>query len=206
VRADSRYAPVTVEKVATIFTDRDAAISEPASAARRHLEAAGRYADLHHRHARAWARLWEYCHVGLSDNAVRQHRGSAGAPAASGAPAADHLAAPADLDAGVPARGLHGEAYRGHVFWDSLFVSPVLSVRLPNVARSLLQYRYRRLPEARRAGHRGAMFLYRGQRLHLKISGRAGALTSEAKNTGAVLVECHGRVHQLLPGHTVEIG
>ncbi len=70
VRADSRYAPVTVEKVATIFTGRDAAISEPASAARQHLEAAGRYADLHHRHARAWARLWEHCHVGLSDNTV----------------------------------------------------------------------------------------------------------------------------------------
>ena len=32
----------------------------------------------------------------------------------------------ADLDAGVPARGLHGEGYRGHVFWDELFVLPVL--------------------------------------------------------------------------------
>ena len=32
----------------------------------------------------------------------------------------------ADLDAGVPARGLNGEAYRGHVFWDELFVYPFL--------------------------------------------------------------------------------
>ncbi len=191
MRADSRYAPVTVEKVAAIFTGRDAAISEPASAARQHPEAAGRYADLHHRHARAWARLWEHCHVGLSDNtvAVRVLRLRLVHLLQTISP---H---PADLDAGVPARGLHGEAYRGHVFWDSLFVSPVLSVRLPNVARSLLQYRYRRLPEARRAGHRGAMFLYRGQRLHLKISGRAGALTSEAKNTGAVLVAA-ARAHR----------
>ena len=31
----------------------------------------------------------------------------------------------ADHDAGVPARGLNGEAYRGHVFWDELFVYPV---------------------------------------------------------------------------------
>ena len=36
-----------------------------------------------------------------------------------------------DLDIGVPARGLHGEAYRGHVFWDELFIFPVLNLRLP---------------------------------------------------------------------------
>ena len=34
-------------------------------------------------------------------------------------------------DAGVPARGLNGEAYRGHVFWDELFVYPFLNFRLP---------------------------------------------------------------------------
>ena len=65
------------------------------------------------------------------------------------------------LDAGVPARGLHGEAYRGHVFWDEMFVLPVLNLRLPEVSRSLLEYRYYRLPAARRAalgpGHVGAM-------------------------------------------------
>ncbi|ORW26200.1 trehalose-phosphatase [Mycobacterium palustre] len=149
---------VALEKVATIFTCRDSAISEPASAAQQHLDAAGRYADLHHRHARAWARLWEQCSVGLSDSAgalrvLRLHL--------------VHLLQTlsphtAELDAGVPARGLHGEAYRGHVFWDALFVSPVLSLRLPNISRSLLLYRYRRLPEARRAAHRagylGAMY------------------------------------------------
>jgi len=149
---------ITLEKVATIFTGRDTAISEPASAAQQHLEAAGRYADLHHEHARAWARLWEQCNVGLAGNTpalrvLRLHQ--------------VHLLQTisphtAELDAGVPARGLHGEAYRGHVFWDSLFVSPVLSLRMPNVSRSLLLYRYRRLPEARRAaeraGHHGAMY------------------------------------------------
>ena len=150
---------VTCEKVATIFTGRDTAISEPASAAQQYLEAAGRYADVHHQHARAWARLWEQCSVGLADKStgalqvLRLHL--------------VHLLQTisphtAELDAGVPARGLHGEAYRGHIFWDELFVSPVLSVRLPNVSRSLLLYRYRRLPEARRAaqraGYLGAMY------------------------------------------------
>jgi trehalose/maltose hydrolase-like predicted phosphorylase len=67
-----------------------------------------------------------------------------------------------DLDAGVLARGLNGEAYRGHVFWDELYVFPYLNVRLPRVARGLLLYRARRLEEARRAaqaaGYRGAMY------------------------------------------------
>ena len=84
-----------------------------------------------------------------------------------------------DLDVGVPARGLHGEAYRGHIFWDELFIFPVLNLRLPMVTRSLLGYRYRRLPEARHAakaaGYSGAMFPWQSgsdgreesQRLHL---------------------------------------
>jgi trehalose/maltose hydrolase-like predicted phosphorylase len=65
-------------------------------------------------------------------------------------------------DAGFPARGLNGEAYRGHVLWDELFVYPFLNFRLPLIARGLLLYRYRRMGEAReaaeRCGHRGAMF------------------------------------------------
>src|SRR3546814_10048695 len=40
-----------------------------------------------------------------------------------------------DLDGGVPARGLHGEAYRGHVFWDELFILPFLNFHLPEIAR-----------------------------------------------------------------------
>ena len=67
-----------------------------------------------------------------------------------------------DLDVGVPARGWHGEAYRGHIFWDELFVFPLLNLRLHEITRTLLLYRYRRLPEARinarQAGYLGALF------------------------------------------------
>jgi alpha,alpha-trehalase len=48
-------------------------------------------------------------------------------------------------------------------------------------------------------------FVYRGHRLHLRISGRTGALTSEGGNTGAIAVECRGRVQELLPGRTIEV-
>ncbi|MFI9437790.1 glycoside hydrolase family 65 protein, partial [Streptosporangium sp. NPDC052375] len=73
--------------------------------------------------------------------------------------ASPHLA---ELDAGLPARGLHGEAYRGHVFWDELFAFPFLAPRFPDITQALLRYRWRRLPEARWAAHAagrtGAMF------------------------------------------------
>jgi trehalose/maltose hydrolase-like predicted phosphorylase len=68
----------------------------------------------------------------------------------------------ADRDAGVPARGLNGEAYRGHVFWDELYVYPFLNFRLPDITRALLMYRFRRLGQARAAardaGYAGAMY------------------------------------------------
>src|SRR5947199_9257494 len=68
----------------------------------------------------------------------------------------------ADLDAGLPARGLNGEAYRGHVFWDEIYAVPFFNARLPEVTRGLLMYRYRRIGEAqaaaREAGFLGAMF------------------------------------------------
>jgi hypothetical protein len=67
-----------------------------------------------------------------------------------------------DSDVGVPARGWHGEAYRGHIFWDELFIFPFLNLRIPELTRSLLMYRYRRLPEARymarEEGFCGAMY------------------------------------------------
>jgi trehalose/maltose hydrolase-like predicted phosphorylase len=66
------------------------------------------------------------------------------------------------LDIGVPARGWTGEAYQGHIFWDELFIFPFFNYRMPEIARSLLMYRYRRLGEARAAaaavGYKGAMF------------------------------------------------
>ncbi len=59
----------------------------------------------------------------------------------------------ADLDAGVPARGLNGEAYRGHIFWDELYIYPFLNFRLPKITRGLPLYCYR-MPESGRADQR----------------------------------------------------
>jgi trehalose/maltose hydrolase-like predicted phosphorylase len=66
-------------------------------------------------------------------------------------------------EAAVGARGLVGNGYRGHVFWDSdVFVLPFLAATHPAAARAMLEYRIRRLDAARaaarRRGNRGARF------------------------------------------------
>jgi trehalose/maltose hydrolase-like predicted phosphorylase len=67
-----------------------------------------------------------------------------------------------NLDFSIPARGLHGEAYRGHIFWDEMFILPVFFIHFKEIAKSVLMYRYRRLDEARKYakenGYKGAMF------------------------------------------------
>ncbi len=74
------------------------------------------------------------------------------------------LAASGDTpEAAVGARGLTGEAYAGHVFWDAdVFVLPALVVLDPGSARSMLEYRVTRLPAALELaaslGRRGARF------------------------------------------------
>ncbi len=154
---------VTIEKVLALYDSRDTAISECGVAACQAVERAGRFHDLLRTHERAWAHLWHRFDIDLKEmeanledaylRIVRLH--------------IFHLlqvASPhiVERDVGVPARGLHGEAYRGHIFWDELFIFPLLNLRLPEITRSLLKYRYRRLPEARaaaaRSGYRGAMF------------------------------------------------
>ena len=165
----------------TFWTSRDAATSDT-------LAKAGTAALWRHdfegalkRHVSAWQELWRVCDVRVRGDErvqmlLRLH--------------VSHILQvcsrhTADLDAGVPARGLNGEAYRGHVFWDELYVFPFLSFRIPEVTRELLMYRYRRLDEARaaarEAGFRGAMFPWQSgsegkeetQRVHLNpLSGR----------------------------------
>ena len=170
-----------VEKLVTFYTSRDPAVSDTlvkaATSAARHTD----FAATFERHAAAWEELWRVCDVRVSgDERVQQLLRL-------------HIAHvlqvcsrnTADLDAGLPARGLNGEAYRGHVFWDEIYALPFFNVRLPEVTRGLLMYRYRRIGEARaaarEAGLRGAMFPWQSgsegieetQRVHLNpVSGR----------------------------------
>jgi trehalose/maltose hydrolase-like predicted phosphorylase len=154
----ARGETLTVEKIVALFTSRDRAISEPADAAILAIEGAAGFSDLLASHALAWRNLWDRGDILVDEHPRRQmvlrlhifHLLQTVSPNT------------VDMDAGVPARGLHGEAYRGHIFWDELFILPYLNFHFPEISRELLLYRYRRLGEARRlaraAGHQGAMY------------------------------------------------
>ena len=150
--------PLAVEKTVALCTSRESGISEPTYAALTRLKVAGDFAALLKSHVEAWDAIWRRCTIDVGDD--------------------DHVSMllhlhvfhvlqtvsphTVDLDAGLPARGLHGEAYRGHIFWDELYVFPFVTSVFPEITRALLKYRYRRLPAAVRAasaeGFQGAMF------------------------------------------------
>ena len=130
---------------------------------------------------KAWAQLWEQAAIEIDGDIMSQKMLNLHTfhILASASPNGNK-----DLDASVTARGLHGEAYRGHIFWDELFILPFYIIHFPETAKELLMYRYRRLDTAKRdaekAGYAGAMFPWQSgldgteqsQELHLNpISG-----------------------------------
>ncbi|MCZ2525042.1 glycoside hydrolase family 65 protein [Streptomyces sp. HB2AG] len=148
--------PVTVDKTVALHTSRDPAIGSPLRAAVDRVREAPGLPALLDTHRASWDRLWRRAELAVPGEAGRILRLHLFHVLQTLSP---HTA---ELDVGVPARGLHGEAYRGHVFWDELFVLPYLNLHLPEVSRALLAYRHRRLPQACRAaareGLRGAMY------------------------------------------------
>ncbi|MFD9093225.1 glycoside hydrolase family 65 protein [Streptomyces collinus] len=148
--------PAHVEKTFALHTSRDTAISDPLGEAVDRASTAADFPGLLETHVSAWERLWRRADFQVPGEAGRILRFHLFHVLQTLSP---HTA---DLDVGVPARGLHGEAYRGHVFWDELFVLPYLDLHFPEVSRALLNYRYRRLPRAlaaaRAAGRSGAMY------------------------------------------------
>ncbi len=107
-------------------------------------------------HREAWGCRWADAEVTIEGNAEDQLAARF---------AVFHLlaSAPDFGEAAVGARGLTGDAYGGHVFWDAdVFVLPALAAIRPAAARAMLEYRVRRLPAARAAaeasGLAGARF------------------------------------------------
>jgi trehalose/maltose hydrolase-like predicted phosphorylase/beta-phosphoglucomutase-like phosphatase (HAD superfamily) len=168
--------PATVEKVVALHTSRDRAISESLLDARRAAQAAAGFAELLARHEGTWSIMWDRVNIELdsanewAETILHLH--------------IFHLLQTVSphtihLDVGVPARGWHGEAYRGHIFWDEMFIFPFFNLQRPVLAAALLDYRHARLPAARaaarEAGYQGAMFPWQSgsngreetQQLHL---------------------------------------
>ncbi|MGO8954585.1 MAG: glycoside hydrolase family 65 protein [Rhodomicrobium sp.] len=72
---------------------------------------------------------------------------------------------PGDEHVSIGARGLTGDAYFGHVFWDTeIYLLPFYIATWPEAARALLMYRFHTLPAARakaaQAGYKGALYAW----------------------------------------------
>ena len=137
--------PITIDKVIALTTSRDRGIADPLRSAATWAGRAPDFDTMLGAHSQAWDALWRRFRLEAETDIERMRALNLHI---------FHLLQTVskhtiDLDVGIPARGWHGEAYRGHIFWDELFIFPFLSLHLPDLTRSLLLYRFRRLPEAR---------------------------------------------------------
>ena len=148
----------TVEKLVSIYTSRDHGVANDCDTAQEAVSQIENFDAIYKAHKAKWKALWKRFDVEIKgDDFVQQvlrlHT--------------FHLLQSAstyneNIDAGLPARGLHGEAYRGHIFWDEMYIFPFYNLHAPEITRALLMYRFRRLQAAKeyasQNGYKGAMF------------------------------------------------
>jgi len=100
---------------------------------------------------------------------------------------------------GIAAKGLSGEGYKGHSFWDTeVFILPFFIYTYPEVARGLLEYRYNTIDGARRKaiqnGYEGAMYpwesAYTGDEV-TPVWGSVDIVTGEATKIWSGFIEQH---------------
>ncbi|MGC9357384.1 MAG: glycoside hydrolase family 65 protein [Anaerolineae bacterium] len=151
--------PVIADKLVTVYTSRE--VEDPRQAALKRLTEATEqgYDELFTASADAWAEEWERSNVVIegdddADRALRYNLFQL----LSAAPRQDDRVS-------IPAKGLSGLGYRGHVFWDTeIFMLPFFTYTQPHIARNLLMYRYHTLPGARKkaeeSGYEGAMYAW----------------------------------------------
>jgi len=137
--------PICIDKVVAIYTSNDKDIENPLVAAQVAIQKVKGFDEVLQASTAAWIDIWKDIDIQiegdrLSQKLIRLHLYH------SLVTASPHNV---DIDGGIPARGLHGEAYRGHIFWDELFILPLYDMHFPDTAKSVLLYRYRRLDQAR---------------------------------------------------------
>jgi kojibiose phosphorylase len=146
---------ISVEKLVGIATSRDT--EDPVSMAAGHVSSASDWKSAFDAHRKAWSQEWERCDIQVDGDeeaqiAIRFNLFQL------------LIAAPRrDNRVNIGAKTLSGFGYRGHSFWDTeIFMLPLFIYTRPEIARNLLDYRYQRLPGARRKaegnGFEGAQF------------------------------------------------
>lgn len=151
---------VRLDRIGVVHTSRDHAhpIESSAKHLARVIEEKGAEGILAE-HRRAWRALWDDVDVRIDGDASDQLALRF---------AIYHLLAsvhPDDEAVSVGARGLTGQSYKGHVFWDTeMYMLPFYALARPRAARSVLMYRYGTLDaahaRARAIGCRGALYAW----------------------------------------------
>ncbi len=148
--AVSENDQITIQKIASLFTSHDKAISEAGLAAREAIIDAPEFTILIDDQVKAWRHSWCVFDLALETKedtpkirpSLLLHLNSF-----HGLSTVSYHSI--DLDVGIPARGW-SEGYQGHIFWDDLYVFPFFNMRAPAISQAVLKYRYRRLNEARK--------------------------------------------------------
>lgn len=182
VKAD-QGKEIVFQKLVSIYTSQDKKVTILEKHSRKAIDKMIDYDGELKLSARAWGNIWKELDISVDGDRAAQklirlhlyHMMVTSSP--------HHK----DLDAAIPPRGLHGEAYRGHIFWDELYILPLYNIHFPEVVRSVLMYRFRRLDKAkdsaRENGYKGAMYPWQSgsdgreetQIVHLNpVSGRWG--------------------------------
>jgi trehalose/maltose hydrolase-like predicted phosphorylase len=151
--------PITLSRIVAMVPAIDGV--EPYRGARAAIEAACQIGAraLFAEHVQEWAQRWEASDVQVEGDEAAQRALRFGTY---------HLisaANPENEQVSVGARGLTGEAYWGHVFWDTdVFLIPFYALTWPEAARAMLMYRFHGLAAARekavRFGYQGALYAW----------------------------------------------
>lgn len=153
-----------MEKIITVHTTRDAEFSNSTFEEVRAIALTktktlitSSFNELFRESAQGWTRFWEESDIKIEGNNFDQ----------LGIRFAQYhlqIMTPAhDNRMGIGAKGLSGEGYKGHSFWDTeVFILPYFMYTNPEIARNLLTYRYNTLPgaykKAQENNYKGAMF------------------------------------------------
>lgn len=136
----------TLEKIVAIDTSfRE---HDPLASAISQATGAPDFAHLEREHSARWRRYWHDADIRIQGDRFVQTM--ARFFVFQLLQAASHNNVEMGLSASVPAKTLSGPGYNGHVFWDTeIYMLPFFSQQYPEIAKSLLGYRYDRLDTAR---------------------------------------------------------
>jgi hypothetical glycosyl hydrolase len=154
----SQDQPFILEKIGSVYTSYECNDPEKISLEAVQENAVQRYDELLEHSASKWLEFWKQKRITITSSDEFDQT------AMDFALYHIEIMTPAHDDRfSIGAKGLTGEGYKGHVFWDTeIFLAPFHLSTEPETAKKLLRYRYMRLQEAKekaaQTGYEGALF------------------------------------------------